>query len=384
VTVQSPKIVFLVNGSPQNAMGLRAQSFTERLRGEFEIHTAYRSANKVKAIFDFCMFLIRVRPALCYVLDMAFSGVLAAAIYRSISSCRVIVDTGDAIYELSRLAGNRGSAGLWLTKFLEELGFAISDRVVVRSQAHQELLSRRRIAAEVVPDGVDLMQFQPRAEPELRRQFGLEGFVSVGVVGSLIWNPRWQFCYGWDLIEAIHMLRDLPVKGVIVGDGSGLPFLKKQCAERGLEDRIVFVGRVPYEELPRYLNSFDICLSTQSNDLAGQVRTTGKLPLYLACGRYVLASEVGGAARVLPSEMLIPYDGTKDENYPERLAHRIGVLVAHPERLNRPEESRTIAQDHFDYNVLAAKVGRTIQDVLLRRPAHRKEESRMASGTFRQ
>jgi glycosyltransferase involved in cell wall biosynthesis len=359
-----PKIVFLVNGAQKSAMDIRARALAGRLRDEFRIHLAYRSTNKLVSIWRFSFFLIRVRPALCYVVDMAFSGVLAAAFYRGISSCPVIVDTGDAIYELSRLSGTRSAMGVWLTKLLEKLGLAISDRVVVRSHAHQELLSRRGVASEVVPDGVDMSQFRPQAEPEVRRQFGLDGVFTIGVLGSLIWNPRWQMCYGWDLIETIHLLRDLTVKGVIIGDGSGLPFLKKQCAAYGLEDRIVFLGRVPYESLPTYLNLMDICLSTQSNDLAGQVRTTGKLPLYLACGRFVLASDVGEAARVLPAEMLVPYEGTKDEQYPQRLAQRIGALVSHPERLNRPAESRSIAQNNFDYNVLAAKVKQTIQEIL--------------------
>jgi hypothetical protein len=124
----------------------------------------------------------------------------------------------------------------------------------------------------------------------------------------------------------------------------------------------------------------DICLSTQSNDLAGQVRTTGKLPLYLACDRFVLASEVGEAARVLPQEMLVPYAGTKDEQYPERLAERIRTLAGQPERLNRHGQSRTIAQSHFDYDVLAARVGRTIQEILA--PGLQSRE-RLAEGKVR-
>jgi len=162
---------------------------------------------------------------------------------------------------------------------------------------------------------------------------------------------------------------------VVIGDGSGMPFLKQQCAAHGLEDRIIFVGRVPYEALPRYLNALDICLSTQSNDPAGEVRTTGKLPLYLACGRFVLASNVGEAARVLPPDMLVPHEGTKDERYPERLAERIAPLVARAALLQRETESRTIAQNHFDYNLLAARVGRTIRQVLPRGAVNCKEES---------
>ena len=70
----------------------------------------------------------------------------------------------------------------------------------------------------------------------------------------------------------------------------------------------MFAGRRPLTELPALLAACDICLSTQTNDVPGNVRTTGKLPLYLACGRYILASNVGEAARVLPPEMLVPYD----------------------------------------------------------------------------
>jgi hypothetical protein len=136
--------------------------------------------------------------------------------------------------------------------------------------------------------------------------------------------------------------------------------------------------------LPRYLNLFDICLSTQSNDLAGQVRTTGKLPLYTACGRFVLSSQVGEAARVLPADMLVPYAGTKDEKYPERLGARIRALVERPESLDRRAELVAIARNHFDYNLLAAKVGCAIQEVLSNQPADCKEESRMSPGAFRQ
>ena len=40
----------------------------------------------------------------------------------------------------------------------------------------------------------------------------------------------------------------------------------------------------------RHLSIMDVCISTQSNDLVGMVRTTGKLPLYLAYGKYVIAN----------------------------------------------------------------------------------------------
>jgi glycosyltransferase involved in cell wall biosynthesis len=65
----------------------------------------------------------------------------------------------------------------------------------------------------------------------------------------------------------------------------------------------------------------DAAISTQTNDMVGRVRTTAKLPLYLACGCPVLASHVGEAARLLgPVGWTLPYEGDMDRNYPARLA----------------------------------------------------------------
>src|SRR5262249_52958560 len=103
--------------------------------------------------------------------------------------------------------------------------------------------------------------------------------------------------------------------------------LRAHASVRGVTDRIRFVGHVPYVDLRRWLHSFDIALSTQTNDLPGQVRTTGKLPLYLACGCFVLASRIGRAARVLPEEMLVDYDGSRDPPYPARAAAHLRRLI---------------------------------------------------------
>jgi len=360
--MERPALVFLVNGDASGAMGIRARSFEQRLRDEFRIEIAYRAGNKVQAIGQMFCVLMRVRPTVCYVFDMGFSGVIAAALYRSMLRCRTIVDTGDAIYELSRLSGSRGPVGLWLTRLLEWFTLWSSDRVVVRSHPHQELLAMRGVAADVVPDGVDTHQFFPRVADELRRKYALDGSIVIGLLGSLIWSPALQICYGWELIELIDRLRDRPVKGVVIGDGSGLPHLKARSVSLNLEDRVVFLGRLPYDELPYYLNIMDICLSTQTNDTAGQVRTTGKLPLYLASGRFVLSTDVGEAARVLPPEMLVSYNGTKDPDYPHRLADRIQALLNEPGRLQQQAVSVAIAQRNFEYDILAAKVRRTIQE----------------------
>jgi glycosyltransferase involved in cell wall biosynthesis len=357
-------IAFIVNGDEESAMAHRARALAARLRERYDVRLAYRHGNKLLAVLRFFSFLIHVRPRVVYVFDMAYTGVLGAWLYKLLFRRPLVVETGDVIYELMRVTGNRGRVGLRLTLWLERFSLRVADMLVVRGRLHQEWLSKQGIASEVVQDGVDTEEFSPREVDELRRQHHLDGVLTVGLVGSSIWSEKQRMCYGWELVEALRLLKHAPVKGVMIGDGSGIPHLKALCREYDIEDKILFLGHVPYQQLPSYLNLIDVCLSTQTNDLVGQVRTSGKLPLYLAAGRYVLASEVGEAAFVLERRMLVKYEGVKDTAYPLRLVERIREILHRPELLASAASNVTVAREHFEYSRLAERVGRVIERVL--------------------
>lgn len=363
-------VAFIVNGDFDSAMGQRARNLAIRL-GQFDVRIAYRSARKIVSILSFLSFLAQTRPAVIYVFDVSYSGVLAAAFHRTIFGNRLVVETGDAIAELARSTGHRGRLRLWLTRLLENTAFRIADRIVVRGSFHKEWLLHGGLKAEVIQDGVDTREFKPEDAGDLRKQYGLEDVLTIGLVGSSIWSEKLQMCYGWELVETMRLLKGQRVRGIMIGNGSGIPHLKARCRKYGIEDRIIFLDHVPYEQLSRYLNLIDVCLSTQTNDLVGQVRTTGKLPLYLAAGRYILATDVGEAARILEREMLVPYEGVKDEQYPLKLATRIETILADPELLNCAEANVALAKKHFDYSLLADRAGRLIQTEIETRRASR-------------
>ena len=343
-------------------MGYRARSFAAHLADSHDIRIVYRSSHKIASVLSFTKFLFRNRPTVIYVFDMAFSGVLAAIAHKSITRTPIIIDTGDSISALARSIG-RSPVGVWFTECLEKLSFMFADCIVVRGSFHRELLRSRNIRVQLIRDGVDTTQFAPRQVTELRRQKKLDDVLTIGVVGSSIWNDHLQMCYGWDLVEAIRLLKDKPIKGIIIGAGSGILRLKALCRKYGIEDKVLFLGFIPYEDLPPYLSMIDVCLSTQTNDVVGQVRTTGKLPLYLASGRYILASNVGEAALVLHNEMLVPYNGVKDENYPLKLAARIEQLLERKGVSPPLEDNIALAREQFDYSVLSKRVADVIEGV---------------------
>jgi glycosyltransferase involved in cell wall biosynthesis len=353
-------IAFIISGDEESAMGHRARALAESLNGHYRIQLAYRTGNKLAALLRFSKFLFRTRPQVTYVFDMSYSGVLAAWCHRLCFRNRLIIETGDAIYELMRSTGNRGAVGLRLTHWLESFSLRVADRIVVRGRRHQQHLEEQGVAADVIQDGVDTAQFRELNVDQLRQHLGLGETLTVGLVGSSIWSEKLGMCYGWELVELLRLLPNEPVTGIIIGDGSGITHLEARCREYGIEDRLLFLGRVPYNQLAPYLNLIDVCLSTQTNDLVGQVRTSGKLPLYLATGRYVLASDVGEASLILPPEMLVPYDGVQDWTYPEKLAERVRAILADRNKLAAGAGNVVLAREHFEYTTLGKRLGEVV------------------------
>ena len=351
-----PVITFLVNGSRTSAMGIRARSFAEHLAPHFDVRLLFRTENKIRSTATFVRSLFDQSPAVVYVVDMAASGVLAALTYKAITGTPVIVDTGDVISALGRSIG-RGRVGYGLTVALEALSLRGADHLVVRGTNHKHLLGEQGYHnVTVVQDGVDSTQFKPGNGAEIRAGLDLEDDLVLGTLGSSVWNEELQTCYGWEMLEVVHRLREHPIQALMIGGGSGIDRMKERAADWGIADRIHFLGYVPYNDLPKYLTAMDVCLSKQTNDLVGQVRTTGKLPLYMACGRYVLATKVGEAEYVLPDPMLIPFTGSHDPNYTDLLVDRVQGLLAQRSTLSLGQRNRDWAIQQFDYTVLSDRL----------------------------
>jgi glycosyltransferase involved in cell wall biosynthesis len=219
----------------------------------------------------------------------------------------------------------------------------------------------RRIA--IIPDGVDLDLVTTDSDVALRQRLGLGGVLTVGIAGYFTWFERLGGGLGSELVRALALVRDLPIHGVLIGGGPGLPKLRALASELGVADRLHILGRIPYGEYSRYLSLIDICLLTQTNDSSSWVRTTGKLPGYLASGRYVLASAVGTAQDILPDEMLIPYAGRWDNTYPAKIAARVRELSTNPDRLTAGVALRSKAED-FGYSKVAVTAAAFIDTVL--------------------
>ncbi|MGD8630966.1 MAG: glycosyltransferase, exosortase A system-associated [Gammaproteobacteria bacterium] len=145
----------------------------------------------------------------------------------------------------------------------------------------------------VIPNAVDIDRFSSGGQPDpaRQRQLGIEGRTVLGFIGSF---------YAYEglamLLQAMPgILKAAPDTCLLlVGGGPEEQRLKQIAAASGLQNSVIFTGRVPHDEVQEYYNLVDIFvyprLSMRLTDLVTPLK-----PLEaMAQGRLVLASDVGG------------------------------------------------------------------------------------------
>jgi hypothetical protein len=166
----------------------------------------------------------------------------------------------------------------------------------------------------------------------------------VGSFGSAAVPLTGDRAYGWEVIDAVAATPG--IRGVLVVRGAGIDVLRYRARRLGVSDRVVIHEPVDLGGLIALLEPATIVTSIQSDDLAGWVRTTGKLPLALGMGKMVAASAVGEATRVLPVRFLIPLEDVAAAARIGRLAVEctVGETALDAKRLAEPFRRSSVAQ----------------------------------------
>lgn len=101
------------------------------------------------------------------------------------------------------------------------------------------------------------------------------------------------------IIEAANLIRSLDFKVHFVGSGSSYEEALSLVKERGLEDKILFYGRRPYDEMPEFYKKADVCLATLSSGSFIDMTIPAKIQGYFAADKPVLAVMRGAAKDII-------------------------------------------------------------------------------------
>jgi glycogen(starch) synthase len=189
-----------------------------------------------------------------------------------------------------------GSLRYRASRALESLALHRANQVTTICEGLRRDIADRGIAAEritVIPNAVDVSLFQCGVEADfaLRRSLRLEGATVLGFAGSF---------YGYEgldlLIEAARQMlpRHPQLRLLLVGGGPQEANLKAQAVAAGLQDRVIFTGRVAHAEVQRYYELIDVLAYPRLPIRLTELVTPLKPLEAMAQGRMFVASDVGG------------------------------------------------------------------------------------------
>lgn len=100
------------------------------------------------------------------------------------------------------------------------------------------------------------------------------------------------------IIKAAALCKDIPnLRWHIVGDGIALLDCKKMAEK--FEVPVIFHGRQPVEQMPRYYAMADVMLVTMKKDPIISLTLPGKVQSYMAAGKPIIGAIDGEAKRVI-------------------------------------------------------------------------------------
>ncbi len=143
---------------------------------------------------------------------------------------------------------------------METIACQNADAVFALTEALKKILIERGVDERkitVLPNAVDAHKFEPRERDlELAKSLNVENKTVIGYIGSIVNYEGLD-----DLIHAAKLLKDRGESQfviLIVGDGAFMNNLKDAVEEFGMQDYVIFTGRVPHDEVQNYYSLVDI------------------------------------------------------------------------------------------------------------------------------
>ena len=195
---------------------------------------------------------------------------------------------------------------------------------------------------EIIPNGIDVDHFSQRAVPWPQYQDGKTNLIFVGRL-----EKRKGLRY---LLEAYGRLKwDMPdLRLIVVGPGTPDKDSYHVLSSQNLQD-VEFVGRVPYDDLPRYYASADVfCSPATGGESFGIVLLEA-----MAAGKPIVASDIEGYRGVMQHGI----QGRLFQNKSvESLASELQTLILDPDLRRKMGEQGSTTAPQYRWQVVARRV----------------------------
>jgi glycosyltransferase involved in cell wall biosynthesis len=351
-----------VEGEPDQLSSLKRQA---------NLHLYF---NKPKGLFrdlstvSFCKKIAKSQG--CEVIyERRFTPKISYALNKTIKLPFAVEINGlrDKEMELQNIKGKSGLIPKGLKRRIWRHFFKSAGKVVVVSYGLKKGLSEEyyipQEKIQVIFNGANTELFKPLNINKCKEELNLDlDLRYLGFIGNL---APWQ---GVEQIIKIapEILNRFPkARFVMVGDGFLRSQLVRMAEKSGVKDKIIFTGFVPYESVPKYINSFEICLAPFSG-IERNVRysfSAIKLYEYMACEKAVITTDVCGIKKEIAEQGLGRV--VKADDIPALIASTIELMEDRALRESMGGNARRWVLDEHSWKNVAERVAGVCNEIAL-------------------
>jgi len=198
-----------------------------------------------------------------------------------------------------------GSLRYKLTRALETFVFKRADGITTICNGLKKDITSRSIGdkpIQVIPNAVNADELGKNSlvEEDLRAKYNLGNSYIAGFIGSFYAYEGLEY-----FVRALHAMQDcdLNVKGLLVGGGPEDKKLRALVEELGMQDKIIFTGRVPHAYVNAYYDLIDVLVYPRVSARLTDIVTPLKPLEAMAMGKVFIASDVGGHVELVPERL---------------------------------------------------------------------------------
>jgi glycosyltransferase involved in cell wall biosynthesis len=244
-------------------------------------------------------------------------------------------------------------------RFLTEYSLKKADLITCDGENTREEMIKLGTNAEkirLIYHGVDMQKFNPqKREQKLRDDLGL--FESPTVISVRMLEPLYDV---ESLVKAMPLIiKQVPeTKLIIAGEGEQRDYLEKLAGSLGISSAIRFVGQIGHDELPKYLASANVYVSTSLSDGGIAVSTLEAM----ASGLPVVVTDCGDIKKWITdgeNGFIVPVKA------PEAIAAKVIYLLGTGDtRMKFGRLAREVVENRADYEKEMLKVERLYQQLI--------------------
>lgn len=230
----------------------------------------------------------------------------------------------------------------WLREFMRKC-----QHIVIPSESMRSILVDHYGLVDrftVIPTGIDTAPYKAADGSALRSEWGWHNDKIIISAGRLAEEKNWSI-----LLQAFALAQKSysNMRLVLIGDGPQAEELHELAGELGVAERVLFTGKVPFDEIPNYLKAADLFSFASITETQGLVTLEA-----MAAGLPVVAVAASGTRDILQNGK----QGFLVENDAQALASGIIKLVESPSLMSRFKSAALRKSRTFENRRLAQKM----------------------------